>query len=371
MAKELAEGARTAGARFGFITCTVGVDVTGLRRALAEALPGVPFVGVTSCRSVIGAGELVRGPTAAAAWWLCGEVKAGVVAQSISAGDEAVGRQLAKQAAQALGGGRTASFALFHATPGLEEPLLRGVAQELKGTTPLLGGSAADDAIAGGWSVFTHEHRFTSGAALALVEWPGKVMAPFVSGAMPTEHRGVVTRAEGRTILELDRQPAADTYNRWLGGALDQAMVTGGNILNLTSLSPLGVMRPGGITLVHPERVVLPSRGLATFAEVKVGETVALVRSTKVGLQGRPSNLLLRAIADAGVSAADLKGVLLVYCAGCMLAIDPATESMVQGLRSVAGGAAIAGGFHFGEQGCASPGKPEHGNLMTGALLLA
>jgi hypothetical protein len=369
MANELAAAARTAGVRFGFITCTEGVDVAALRRALVEAVPNVPFIGVTSCRSVIGAGELVRGPVAAAAWWLCGDVKAGVVSQALTSSDEAAGRQLARQAASALGAGFTPAFALFHATPGLEEPLLRGLTPELK--TPLLGGSAADEAIAGKWSVFTHEQVLGSGAALAMVSWPGKVQAPFVSGAMPTEHRGVVTRAEGRTIMEVDRQPAAEVYNRWLGGTLDEALTTGANILSLTSLSPLGVMRPSGITLVHPERVVLPSRGLATFAEVKVGETVALVKSTKVGLQGRPSNLLLRALADSGLRGEDLKGVLLVYCAGCMLAIDPATEAMVQSLRSVAGTAAIAGAFHFGEQGCTSPGKPEHGNLMTGALVLA
>jgi hypothetical protein len=178
-------------------------------------------------------------------------------------------------------------------------------------------------------------------------------------------------RREGRTILELDRQPAAQVYNRWLGGELDEALKTGGVILALTTLSPLGVLRPGGITLVHPERVVLPSHGLSTFAEVKVGETVVLVNSTAVGLQGRPANLLLRAAAEAGLASAELKGVLLVYCAGCMLAIDPATEAMVRGLRSVAGTAALAGAFYFGEQGCPAPGKPEHGNLMTGALLLA
>ncbi|MFZ5440170.1 MAG: FIST signal transduction protein [Myxococcota bacterium] len=367
MAGELASKARSAGARFGFITCTIGVDVEALRQALAAALPGVPFVGVTSCRAVIGNGAIAPGPRAASALWLTGDVKAGVAGQSVVVADEAVGRQLVRKATQALGGAAP-TFALFHGTPGTEEALLRGAGPELKPGTLLLGGSAADDEIAGKWSVFTHEARFVTGAVLALVSWPGKVAAPWISGATHTPQKGVVTRAQGRTILEIDHRAAAVVYDEWLGGALGGAMSSGEGILSKTSLSPLGVMRASGITLVHPERVVQPTRGLATFAEVAKGETVTLVRSTKVGMQGRPANLVSRAMSDAGIS--QLKGVLLIYCAGCMLAIDPDTQLMVKALQGVVGGAPIVGSFNFGEQGCHAGAKPEHGNLMTGALLL-
>lgn len=368
MAHELADAAKTARAKFGFVACTVGVDVDSLRKGLAEALPGVPFVGVTSCRSVVGSGKLLAGPIAASALWLCGEdVTATVVGLTVTAADEAVGRQLARQALSALG--RPASFALFHGTPGTEEPLLRGLSQELK-TVPLLGGSAADDDISGKWSIFTREARFPAGAALTLVDWPGKVALPWVSGAIPTEFKGVVTRAKGRTIYEIDGQPAGVVYDRWMGGALSEALQKGEVILSKTTMTPLGVLRATGTTLVHPERIVLPSRAIATFAEVLQGETVTLARSTSLGMQGRPANLVARALSESGIEPGKLKAVLLVYCAGCMLAIDPATASMVQSLQTVSGKAAIVGAFHFGEQGCHVPGKPEHGNLMTGALLL-
>jgi hypothetical protein len=368
MAQELASSALNAGAKFGFIACTIGVDVEALRRALVSALPGVPFVGVTSCRSVVGSGKLLNGPLAGSVLWLCGsDVKASVVGQAVSSPEESTGKALARAALSALGG--KASFALFHGTPGIEEPLLRGLASELK-STPLLGGSAADDDISGKWSVFTHEARYPSGAALALVEWPGKVSATWVSGAMSTGFKGVVTRAHGRTIYEIDGKPAAVVYDTWVGGALGDSLTKGDVILGKTTLSPLGVKRTSGITLIHPERVVLPSKAIATFAEVKEGETVMLVKSTSVGMQGRPANLVGRALTESGITAASLKGVLLVYCAGCMLAIDAATTSMVQSVQGVSGSAPVVGAFHFGEQGCHAPGKPEHGNLMTGALLL-
>lgn len=365
MAKELTAGAMAANARFGFVTCTVGVDVDALRAALVDELSGVPFVGVTSCRSVIGAGRVLKGPRAAAALWLCGdEVKASVAAQAITTADEAIGRQLAHHVVGELG--NTPSFALFHGTPGTEEPLLRGLQAELR-SIPLLGGSAADDAIAGQWSIFTPAARLTNGAALAVVQWPGKVATPWVAGSMPAPQKGVVTRAEGRVIHEIDRQPAAAVYDAWLGGALSPSISSGEQILSKTTLNPLGVLRATGLTLVHPERFV-NGKAIATFAEVKEGETVALVRSTSLAMQGRPANLVARTLAEAGIK--DLKGVVLLYCAGCMLAIDPATPAMVEALRTVTGNAPLTGSFHFGEQGCHTSGKPEHGNLMTGALLL-
>lgn len=368
MSGELAGKAKAGGAKFGFIACTIGVDVEALRKQLVAALPGVPFVGVTSCRSVVGGGKLLSGPVAASALWLCGsDVSAVVVGQTVSTPDEAIGRSLGRAALSSLG--RKPGFALFHGTPGTEEALLRGVSSQLK-STPLLGGSAADDDISGKWSVFTQEARYPAGAALALVDWPGKIAAPWVSGAMSTEFKGVVTRASGRVIYEIDGKPAALVYDKWMGGGLGDSLDKGDVILGKTTLTPLGVQRASGITLVHPERVVLPSKAIATFAEVAQGETVLLVKSTSIGMQGRPANLVSRAMTEAGLTPESLKAVLLVYCAGCMLAIDAATSSMVASVQSVSGKAPLVGAFHFGEQGCHAPGKPEHGNLMTGALLL-
>ncbi|MBS2032507.1 MAG: FIST C-terminal domain-containing protein [Deltaproteobacteria bacterium] len=368
-AADLAAPVRGAAPSFGFIACSVGYDVNALRTELARALPGTPFVGVTSCQSVVSGSGLLRGQ-AASALWLTG-ARAAVVSEAVTAPDEAQGRRLAKAATAAMGATVHTRVALFHGTPGCEESLFRGAGLELGPKVALLGGSAADDDISGKWSVFTHEQRLTSGAALALIEWPGKLAAPFVSGAMPTEHKGTVTRSEGRMILEIDGKPAAEVYNGWMGNALKGALEAGGVILGDTTLSPLGVVRPGGLTLVHPERIVLPQRALSTFAEVKVGETVTLVRSTKVGLQGRPANMVMRALGESGIQPNALQGVLLVYCAGCMLAIEPSADAMVSSLQSVIGKVPMAGAFHFGEQGCPAPGRPEHGNLMTGALLLA
>lgn len=363
LASELTAGVRDA--RFGFITTTVDVDTDALRAALAAALPGVPFVGVTSCRSVIGAGQLVQGAAAAALWLTGDEVKAAVVSRALTSATEAAGADLVTAAQHMLGA--TPAFAIFSPTPGLEEPLLRGLSGGLK-NTPLLGGSAADNDISGKWKVFTRDGCLTAGVVLALVSWPGAVSVPWASGALPTQFKATVTRVEGRVIRELDGQPAARVYDGWLDGALKAELKSGASILAKTSFTPLGVMRSTGITLLHPERIV-DGTGIACFAEVSKGEQVALVKSTKLGLQGRPASIISRAL--GGADAKKPRGVLLAYCAGCMLAIDPDTKPMVDAIRKVIGDAPLAGSFHFGEQGRHGAGKPEHGNLMTGALVLS
>lgn len=378
MAYELCAAAKGAG--FGYITCTVGVDIEALRRALVARVPGVPFVGVTSCLGVIGDGALRSGPHSAAALWFKGATKAAVVGRDISASSNAIGAELGAMAMRELDG--TPSFALVHATPGVEAPLLHGLGQALPPTTAVLGGTAADDDQSGHWSVFTHAARYTHGAVLALVRWPGRAFTPWLSGALPTDHSGRVTKASGRTIYEIDGEPAAVVYDRWVGGALGRTLNTGGTVLAQTALMPLGVARDEGITLVHPERVLSPSRALSTFADVSEGEIVTLVRMTTMGMRGRPANIAARALAETSTAAAHVKGVLLVHGAGCMLSIGDQAGRMAQELKVTCGNAPVVGAFHFGEQGChPQPGRvtvsnvaalaPQHGNLMTGMLLLA
>ncbi len=157
-------------------------------------------------------------------------------------------------------------------------------------------------------------------------------------------------------------------YNDWLNGGVTMELRSGASILAKTSFTPLGVVRPSGITLIHPERIV-DGTGIACFAAVSKGEQVTLVKSTKLGMQGRPASIIARAL--GGAEPKKPKGVLLAYCAGCMLAIDPDTKPMVEAIHNLIGDAPLTGAFHFGEQGRHSSGDPEHGNLMTGALVLS
>jgi hypothetical protein len=209
---------------------------------------------------------------------------------------------------------------------------------------------------------------------LAVVDWPGRVAASMQSTAMVTPQRGLVTKASGRTIFEIDGKPAAQVYNGWVGGSLARALRDGGNILNETSLQPLGVYRQqrgvGSYVLIHPETMVAETGALTAFKRVGVGEEVWLMKASRAGLIGRPASVVERLMIDARLPASQVLGAYLVYCAGCRLTVNEGTALMLAGFRGAVGNVPFTTGYFFGEQGCSLGGQVEHGNLMTGALLL-
>lgn len=66
----------------------------------------------------------------------------------------------------------------------------------------------------------------------------------------------------------------------------------------------------------------------------------------------------------------DVSGVLLTYCAGCMLSVGDDMEHVARGLRDVLTGAPFLGSFTFGEQGCFAGGENRHDNVMISAVVL-
>lgn len=50
--------------------------------------------------------------------------------------------------------------------------------------------------------------------------------------------------------------------------------------------------------------------------------------------------------------------------------MNDGTSLMLAGFRGAVGHVPFTTGYFFGEQGCSTQGPAEHGNLMTGALLL-
>lgn len=294
----------------GFVQASVSYPLAELERALSAALPGVPFIGVTICQGL----GTDRGLAASgvSALWLAG---ANVSFQVSTTRGGLVQRWAAKPAG-------TQRFALLHATPGDEEDLLEQLSPVLGSDTAFIGGTAADDDLSGKWGVFASGgYTASKGAVLAVVDWPGRVAASMQSTAMVTPQRGVVTKASGRTIFEIDGKPAAEVYNKWVGGSLSRALRDGGNILNETSLQPLGVYRQergiGSYVLIHPETIVAGSGALTAFKRVAVNEEVWLMKASRAGLIGRPASVVERLMIDSRLPASQVLGAYLVYCAGC------------------------------------------------------
>lgn len=95
---------------------------------------------------------------------------------------------------------------------GLEDEVLAGVYESIGKQTPVIGGTAADDAK------LIKNYEFTNGkifkdAAIAMTISTGiKVGFAYGHGYTQTDDTGVVTKSEGRKVIEINKKPAAEAY---------------------------------------------------------------------------------------------------------------------------------------------------------------
>ena len=72
-----------------------------------------------------------------------------------------------------------------------------------------------------------------------------------------------------------------------------------------------------------------------------------------------------------GITAPErqIAGALIIYCAGCMMAVHNEMQTVVKGFRKALGSQPFLGLHTFGEQGCAVPGENLHANLMMSIIV--
>ncbi len=261
------------------------------------------------------------------------------------------------------------------APPGCEERVISGLESSLGAGVPIVGGSSADNDVSGQWAQLTQAGVHLNAVIVSVLFPSTKLHFAFHSGYEPTEIKGHVTRADGRILYEIDGRPAAEVYNDWTSGVLQDALTTGEqNVLPLTTLYPLGrvVGSVGGTAyhqLSHPDRIT-PERGLSLFSDVEVGDEVWLMQGTRQSLVERGGRVARAAMQAGNIKADDIAGGLVIYCAGCMLTVQDQMDEVVGHLNDALDGHPFLGSFTFGEQGCFIGGENRHGNLMISVLLL-
>jgi hypothetical protein len=269
--------------------------------------------------------------------------------------------------------------------PGREEAVIEGLRRVVGDRCPIIGGSSADNAVAGLWRQLGPEGSLTDGLVVGVLFSSGGIGFAFQGGYEPTGPSGVVTRvsfdpagesgivtkASGRQIVSIDGKPAAEVYNEWIGGALSAKLAEGGNILVDTTMCPLGIDtgKIDGVThyrLIHPDRIT-PDGVLSTFAMIEEGTRIHSMRGDKTRLIERAGKVAFAAAATLPGGIASLAGGLIVYCAGCMLAVDDKMPEVSETVAASFKGMPFIGCFTFGEQGFMLD-KNVHGNLMISAI---
>lgn len=343
---------------------------------LARAFGAAALHGGSSCLGVMtDQGAAVSGGDAIGAFGIwdpagCyGTAMAPIGADPRSAAASALKAALSKAGRD----GEAPDLVWLTAAPGCEEAVIEGLRDVLGGASPIIGGSAADNAVAGGWTVFDAT-GIGPDAVVVSVLFPSVPFGlGFESGYAPTAFRGVVTSAAGRSIFAIDGKPAAQVYAEWTGiGRLD-----GGAghvaILGTAALCPLG-RKLGEIEgmpihlLAHPSVAHADGR-LDLFAEVEPGEEVWLMRGSHDSLVQRAGRIAEGARYQIGESPP--AGALMVYCGGCMLAVGDRMDEVARSVSLALSGAPFLGVFSFGEQGEMLDHVSRHGNLMISCIAFA
>lgn len=260
----------------------------------------------------------------------------------------------------------------LNCAPGLEEDVLRGIENVIGEKIPIAGGSIADNDVGGHWYQFTNEGIERNGIVTTVLYPSTKTHMAFHSGYTPTEFKGLVTRAEGRKLCEIDGLPAAEVYNKWTNGVIKD-FLEGGNILMTTTLFPLGrIVGTVGefpyYQLSHPEKVT-DDGAITLFSRITSGEEVTLMKGSVESLVSRAGRVAQSALAFENVETDKISGALVVYCAGCMLTVQEQMDLVAKEVNQALGGNPFLGIFTFGEQGCFLHGENRHGNLMISVVV--
>lgn len=362
--------------RLAFVASTVGYSLDEVHRELLSVLGDLPFMGGTSCGGVMTDQGFYGVDGKGFAIFLIDDDGGdyGIGRAPIGTDPRKAGRD-AMRAALADAGceGQMPAAVWMITSPGGEEEVVRGIADVVGGDVPLVGGSAADNTIAGNWRQFARDGVLENHVVLAVLFPDGAVQTSFHSGYDATERRGTITKATGRTLYEIDGVPAATVYNGWLDGELTPVVSAGGGeLLSRTNLHPLGrfLRELNGVpyfVLTHPESASADG-SMHLFTDVSVGEELVCMSGTVENLVERAANVVRSSLANAGLSVDDATGALIIFCGGCLLTVRDQIDQVHRNVKQALDGVPFMTAFTFGEQGRIADVGNRHGNLMIATL---
>jgi hypothetical protein len=261
------------------------------------------------------------------------------------------------------------------ATPGDEEAVLAGIEDIVGADVPIIGGSAADNTLAGDWYVLDGLSHAQAGVVVSVLFPSRPVSFAYQNGYAPTAQTGIITKAGARRVHEIDNRPAMERYADWTGGDITHTpgATAPRAILSDSTMWPLGREIDGlgevpFYLLAHPA-VAHGDGSMDLFATVAAGEKITLMHGTKQSLIERAGRVAALARKNSDTGPARPAGALMIYCGGCMLHVQSDLGQVVQGVTAALDGAPFLGAFTFGEQGTLIRGGNRHGNLMISCIV--
>ena len=302
-------------------------------------------------------------------------------------GAKEAGRQAILKAIENAGKkGILPKIVLITGSAGKEEEVLSGIESIIGNKIPIVGGSAGDNDLSGKWQEFANQKIFKNGVSLTAVYTNLSIGWAYEAGFKKTFNKGVITKASGRTIYEINGQPAAEVYNKWTNGLISKELKTGGPIFQKTALYPLAEIIPGkgGVVRylsIHPLSVNVKkanlgenkiyNESLSVFANVKKGEKIMLMQGSWELLLDRCQSTPANALILGGIEKDQAYFGIYTYCAGTMNAVpkEQRLKMPVMVQNAIGQSVPFVGTFTFGEQGLIEGVGNKHGNLVNSMVI--
>ncbi|MBP6941347.1 MAG: FIST C-terminal domain-containing protein [Syntrophorhabdaceae bacterium] len=359
-----------------FVHSSSDYDNKALIARLSSLAPGVPLQGGTSCTGVLTEDgyhtENMLGVGMLGLFDPDGAYGVGIASEGADPAAAAASALI--QALNHAGRpGEVPSAIVIASPPGGEEAVIRAIENYLGNKVPILGGTSADNDMSGQWQQFGNNTILRDGISVAALFPSGEISYSFHSGYEPTANKGTATRVSGRILHEIDGRPAAIVYNEWTDGLVGDVLPDGGSLVPTATFTPLGqpIGQVGGVPyykLSYPV-AYLADKGLQLFAEIQQGSQVVLMKGTHYSLLSRAGRVAKAALDVAPFPDNEPEGALMLFCAGCMLAVQDRMGQAASEVRDILHNKPFLCAFTLGEQGCFVGGENRHGNLMIATLL--
>jgi len=263
---------------------------------------------------------------------------------------------------------------------GDEDEALAGIEAEMGKSAPVLGGTASGPRF----GILGENNVVPRGISLAVIYTRLPVGLAFEGGfdKMDTPG-GVVTKVEGRAIVEINGKPALDLYDEWLGGQVRKLIEEVGDerkIRDFMVLHPFyrryrSATGQDYLLFSHPwpKDKTLQEKSIMTSTNIQEGDEIYLSHGTWSRLLNRIGNLPVTAKVQGniGLGRKSILGIGFI-CAGVM-GIIPEEErpKMAYLINYHHNHAPFIANFTWGEQGHLPGVGNKHGNLLTSFLIIS
>ena len=248
---------------------------------------------------------------------------------------------------------------------GVEHEVILGIEEVTGKDVPIFGGATADETLEGLWKMFANDQVLSNSVVTCVIFSDLKMGWVMQHGCHEDLGlgRGIITKADGFTIHEIDNRPAGEVYNEWIDGELTSELTNGSNNIcsGFTCSNPTAVIkRDKDDKIIHylvktplafPDPVNKP---LKCFAQVYEGDEICLVRGTGEMMIRRPKTNAIVARARGKISKNEVAFAVNGQCLCTLLTVNyegKDIQTMAPMVNPVLGGAPWIGAYTLGEQG--------------------